>query len=220
MKKPIKNMAVLTSTWDEDSQTRKVLTAILRKKLPVKIAVLIYDQQSPNALKWAENNDIPIVFVNRANKKPEKVDKEILTQLKTSKVDFVQLIGWKGFISSVLLEKYRNKIMNIHPSLMPAFTGKFSERVHEAVIEAGVAISGCTEHFVNEILDGGPIILQKAVPVNRTNDTTQDTSVSLKRKVQRAEIGVILESIRLLIEGRIKVTNNKVIILPKSQTVL
>ena len=108
-------------------------------------------------------------------------------------------------ISKWFVEKYPAKIMNIHPSLLPDFAGGMDKDVHAEVLKSGVQETGCTLHFVDETVDGGPIILQKKVPIEK--DETVET---LKEKVQKAEQEVILEAIKLYGEGRLRVEQGKV----------
>ena len=129
---------------------------------------------------------------------------EILKELEKRNVDLILLIGYKRYVTKVLLDKYRYRIMNIHPSLLPAFPGWDTE-VHKTVLEYGCKVTGCTLHFVDENLDAGPIILQKAVEVDE-NDTVE----TLKEKVQKAEQEIILKGIRLFMEGKLKVEGRKV----------
>ena len=108
-------------------------------------------------------------------------------------------------ISQWFVDKYRNKVMNIHPSLLPAFAGGMDKDVHAEVLKSGVKETGCTLHFVDETVDGGPIILQKKVPVEDNENVD-----SLKEKVQKAEQEIIIKAIRLYEQGRLKVEGNKV----------
>ena len=127
--------------------------------------------------------------------------------LDENKVELVLLIGYMRILSPWLVRKYKDKIINIHPSLLPAFAGGMDKDVHQEVLKSGVKVTGCTLHFVDESVDSGPIIMQKEVEISK--DETVD---SLKAKVQKAEQEVIVKAIDLFEKGKIKVEGKKVII--------
>ncbi len=198
-------IAVLASTRATDMQA--IIDEIEKGRLNAEIVCVISNKKDAYALERARKHNIEAIFIDPKGKTKEEYDKEILEELNKRNVDLVLLIGYNRYITKVLLEPYRNRIMNIHPSLLPAFPG-WDKEVHKAVLEYGCKITGCTLHFVDERLDAGPIILQKAVEV-RDDDTVE----SLKERVQKAEQEIILEGIKLFMEGRLKVENNKVRIL-------
>ncbi|MBI2130875.1 phosphoribosylglycinamide formyltransferase, partial [Candidatus Woesearchaeota archaeon] len=134
-------------------------------------------------------------------------DGEISGILDRHESDFILLIGYMRFLSPWFVNKYRWKILNIHPSLLPKFAGGMDIDVHRAVLDAGEKVSGCTLHFVDEGADTGPIIMQKEVTISENE--TPDT---LKEKVQKAEQEVILKAIDLFDKGKIKVKGNHVVI--------
>jgi carbamoyl-phosphate synthase large subunit len=138
----------------------------------------------------------------------EKKEPNALTYIQERKIDLVILIVYMKIISPHFVNKYRNRIMNIHPSLLPAFGGGMDKDVHKMVLESGCKVTGCTLHFVTEDVDAGPIILQRAVDID--DDETTD---SLKEKVQRAEQEVLVKAITLFGEGKIKVEGERVNIL-------
>ena len=207
------NIGVLTSTKATDLQA--VIDAIEAKQLNAKISVVISDKEDAYALERAKKHNIEAVFidakaedilaVNDKEERREAFDKKVVAELEKHNVDLILAIGYMRIISPWLIDKYKNKIMNIHPSLLPAFAGGMDKDVHAEVLKAGVKETGCTLHFVDETVDGGPIILQKKVPVEE-NETVD----SLKEKVQKAEQEVIIKAIKLYDEGRLKVESNKV----------
>lgn len=199
-------IAVLASTRATDMQA--IIDKIKSGELGAEIVCVISNKKDAYALERARMNNIEAIFIDPKGKDPETYDKEILAELKKRRADLVLLIGYNRYITKVLIDEYRNRIMNIHPSLLPAFPG-WDKEVHRAVLEYGCKITGCTLHFVDENLDAGPIILQKAVEVRE--DDTVDT---LKERVQRAEQEILIEGIKLFMEGRLKVEGRKVRILP------
>ncbi len=138
----------------------------------------------------------------------EEFDRDIAKILDENGVELVLLIGYMRFLSKWFVSRYENRIMNIHPSLLPAFAGGMDLDVHEEVLKSGIKVTGATLHFVDEGADTGPIILQKEVPVEKGE--TKDT---LKAKVQKAEQEIIIRAIRLFAEGKLRVEGRKVCIL-------
>ncbi len=212
----ILNIGVLASTKATDLQA--VIDAIEAKKLNARISAVISDKENAYALERARKHNINAVFIDAKakdiadikdkDKKREAFDKKAAAVLDRYNVNLVLAIGYMRIISPWLVNKYKNKIMNIHPSLLPAFAGGMDKDVHAEVLKAGVKETGCTLHFVDESVDGGPIIMQKKVKVEK-NDTVE----TLKEKVQKAEQEVIVKALELYEKGKIKVSNNKVIIL-------
>ncbi len=198
-------IAVLASTRATDMQA--IIDEIEKGKLSAEIVCVISNNKNAYALERARQHNIEAIFIDPKGKTKEEYDKEILEELNKRNVDLILLIGYNRYVTKTLLDPYRNRIMNIHPSLLPAFPG-WDKEVHKAVLEYGCKITGCTLHFVDERLDAGPIILQKAVEV-RDDDTVE----SLKERVQKAEQEIIIEGIKLFMEGRLKVEGNRVIIL-------
>ena len=206
------NIGVLASTKATD--LRAVIDAIEAKQLNAKISVLISDKEDAYALGKARKHGIEAVFIDpksgdlmKIKDKEERriaFDKKVSEALEKHKVELIIAIGYMRIISPWLVEKYRNRIMNIHPSLLPAFAGGMDMDVHAEVLKAGVNETGCTLHFVTEDVDSGPMILQKKVPVEE-NETVD----SLKEKVQKAEQEIIVKAIKLYSEGRLKVEGKK-----------
>src|SRR3989344_2558252 len=142
-----------------------------------------------------------------STKDREQYDKEIAKVLEQNNVDLILLIGYMRFLSPWFVNKYKNKIMNIHPSLLPKYAGGMDKDVHAEVLKNKEKVTGATLHFVDEGADTGPIIMQKAVEIDE--DETADT---LKEKVQKAEQEIILKAIELYDKGKIKVEGERVVI--------
>jgi len=198
------SIGVLASTKASDLQA--VIDAIESKKLAAKISVVISNKEDAYALERARKHNIEAVFIDSKDK--EEFEKEVNNILEKNNVGLILLIGYMKILSNWFVNNWKNKIMNIHPSLLPAFAGGMDKDVHVEVLKAGVKETGCTLHFVTEDVDAGPIILQKKVPIAQ-NETVD----SLKEKVQEAEQDIILKAIKLFDEGKIKVESGKVTIL-------
>ena len=203
-------ISVLAS--DKGIDLQAVIDAIQKGELIAKISVVISDKQDAYVLERANNYNIPAVYVDpNKNKTREDLDKEIIKVIEDHNgTDLILLIGYMRILTSAFIQRYKNKIMNIHPSLLPTFAGGMGTKVHKDVIDSGMKVTGCTLHFVDEGIDTGPIILQKAVNVEITDDNLNDTVDSLEKKVNIAEQDIILEGIRLFAENRLKVEGKKV----------
>ncbi len=199
------NIGVLASTRATDMQV--VIDAINAKKLNAKISVLISNKKDAYALERAKSHGIKAVFVEKA-KTREDFDNAVAKVLDEHKVDLILLIGYLQILSPWFVSRYKNKIINIHPSLLPKYAGFMDLDVHAEVLKNKEKVTGATLHFVDDGTDTGPIILQKEVKINE--DETVD---SLKEKVQKAEQEIIIKSIDLFEKGKIKVKNNKVSII-------
>jgi len=202
----ILNIGVLGSTKGTDLQV--VIGAIEAKKLNARISVVISNKKDAYILERAKKHNIKSIFICSKGKTREDFDKEVADILGKNNVSLVLAIGYMRILSPWFVNRWKNKIMNIHPSLLPAFAGGMGKNVHEEVLKAGVKETGCTLHFVDERVDGGPIIMQKKVKVEKN-----DTPDSLKEKVQKAEQEIIIEALKLHEKGKIKVKNGKVEIL-------
>ncbi|MEM3541787.1 MAG: phosphoribosylglycinamide formyltransferase [Candidatus Methanomethylicia archaeon] len=180
----------------------------------VEVVCVISNKRDAYILERARQRGVEAIFIDPKGKDRETYDREVAAELDKRGVDLILLIGYMRILSPWFVNKYRWKIMNIHPSLLPAFAGGMDLEVHKAVLDYGVKVTGCTLHFVDEGVDTGPIILQKAVPVEE--DDTPDT---LKPKVQKAEQEIIIEAIKLFQEGRLKVEGRRVRILPPTTSI-
>ena len=201
----ILNIGVLASTKATDLQA--VIDAIQAKQLNSKISVVVSNKGDAYALERAKKHNIEAVFINSKDKERGDFDREVSDVLEKYDVDLILAIGYMRILSGWFVNKWKNKIMNIHPSLLPAFAGGIDKDVHAEVLKAGVKETGCTLHFVTEEVDSGPIIMQKKVDV-----AENETIESLKAKVQKAEQEVIVKALKLYDEGKMKVEGSKVVI--------
>lgn len=197
------NLAILSSTKATDMQA--IIDAIEQKMLDARISVVISNKADAYALERAGNHNLRAVFIDSKGKSREDYDREISKILDESKIGLILLIGYMKYLSPWFVNKYRWRIMNIHPSLLPKFAGGMDQDVHKAVLDAKEKVTGCTLHFVDEGADTGPIIMQKEVRIEKSDNV--DT---LKEKIQKAEQEVLLKAIDLFGRGKIKVVGNKV----------
>ncbi len=161
-----------------------------------KISLVISNNPEAYALERAKVNGIKTVVVPKKGVSQEEFEQGIISALEKNKIDFIVLAGFMCILSESFTKKYPKRIINVHPSLIPSFCGKgfYGLRVHEAALEKGVKVTGATVHFVNEIPDGGEIIMQKAVNI-RPNDTAE----SLQKRVMRlAEWQILPKSVELV----------------------
>ena len=201
------NVAVLGSTRGTDLQA--VIDAIESKKLKdVKIFFVLSNKKDAYILERARKHGIKDIFLDPQGKTREEYDKEITKLLEKHKVELIVLIGYMKLMSNEFVDRWRNKVMNIHPSLLPMFAGGMDKNVHKAILDYGCKVSGCSLIFIDEGADTGPVVLQKAVDV-----VEGETVDSLKDKVQEAEKEIIIKGIELFRDGKIKVKGRIVHIL-------
>ncbi|MGL4849399.1 MAG: phosphoribosylglycinamide formyltransferase [Clostridium sp.] len=195
-------IAVLTSGGGSNLQS--IIDNINSGDINAKIEIVIGSKDGIYSLERAKENNIKFEVVSKKEYGNKTSDK-ILDLVKN--VDLIVLAGYLSILEGEILKRFENKIINIHPSLIPAFCGDkmYGERVHKAVIEKGVKYTGCTVHFVNEEVDGGAIILQEIVEV-KENDTVE----TLQKRVLVKEHISLPKAVKLISEGRINVENNKV----------
>lgn len=202
---PLK-IAVLASTRATDMQG--IIDAIGNGNLDAEIKILLSSKKDAYALERARNNEIECMFIDSAGLGREEYDEKIIAELKKKNIELILLIGYMKILSKKFIDAYKFKIMNIHPSLLPAFAGGMDKNVHKAVLDYGCKITGCTLHFADESVDGGPIIIQKTCEVDDT-----DNENTLKEKVQNLEQEAFVEAIKLFSENKINVEGRNVKIL-------
>lgn len=193
------------------SNLQAILDNIKSGFIPAEISVVIASKPGIYALERVKGLDIPShVVCSKDFKSKEEYEDELIRVLRDYEVDLVILAGFLKVLSPHFVNAFKGRIMNIHPSLIPAFCGDgfYGERVHKAVLDYGVKVTGVTVHFVDEGTDTGPIIIQRAVEVK--DDDTPDT---LAQRVLETEHKVYPEAIKLYAEGRLKLKGRKVYIL-------
>lgn len=197
------NIGVLASGRGTNLQA--IIEAVEEGRIEGKIKIVISDNRDAFALKRAEWQNIETRYINfKEFKDREDYDREIIKILKEKKVDLVVLAGYMRILSPYFIRTYKNKIMNIHPALLPSFPGLHAQK---QAVEYGVKVSGCTVHFVDEGVDSGPIILQEAVEVS-----DDDTEESLAEKILKEEHQIYPRAIQLFSEGRLVIKGRKVFI--------
>jgi phosphoribosylglycinamide formyltransferase-1 len=170
------------------------------------IRLLVANVPDAPVLKKAEAEHIPAVLIpHREFKTRAEFEQALIAELKHHDVGLVCLAGFMRILSPVFVKAFENRMMNIHPSLLPAFAGLQGMQVHEAAIAAGVKITGCTVHFVTTDVDAGPIVVQRAIAVRDV-----DTAESLALRVLVEEHQAYAEAARLFCAGRLKVEGRRV----------
>jgi len=167
------------------------------------IAVVISDKQNAGGLERAKEFGLETEVIERRGRSREQHDREIIEALRRHDVGLVCLAGYMRLLSAEFVQTFRNRILNIHPSLLPCFPGLDP---HRQAIDHGVKWSGCTVHFVDESLDGGPIIAQKVVPV-----LDGDTEESLAARILVEEHRLYAEAVALVVSGKYEVMGRRVI---------
>jgi phosphoribosylglycinamide formyltransferase 1 len=197
------NIGVLVSGRGTNLQA--IIEAIEEGKIEGKIKIVVSDNLDAYALKRAEQHNIETKYINHKEfKNREDYDKKIVETLENKEVELVVLAGYMRILSSYFIKAYKNKIINIHPALLPSFPGLLAQK---QAVEYGVKISGCTVHFVDEGMDSGPIILQSAVEVSE-----DDTEESLAERILKEEHQIYSQAIQLFSQGRLIIKGRKVFI--------
>lgn len=190
------------------SNLLSIIEQIEKGNINAKIHCVISDRESAKGVLKAKNKGIDTFVISKkdyGNNTSEKI-----LELLKGKVDLIVLAGYLSILDGEILKEFKNKIINIHPSLIPSFSGPgmYGIRVHEAAIKKGVKFSGCTVHFVNEEVDGGAIIAQALAPVY-----FDDTAKTLQERVLIEEHRILPEVIRAFSLDKVEIENGKVKIL-------
>lgn len=203
----MKNIVVLVSGGGTNLQA--LIDAQLAGKIPNgKITCVISSNPNAYALERAKNNNIDTAVIRRKDYTSQSgYDNALVSLLHSKNADLIVLAGFMTILGVDVIKAFENRIINIHPSLIPSFCGEgfYGLRVHEEALSRGVKVTGATAHFVNEICDGGPIILQKAVEI-KTGDTPE---VLQKRVMEQAEWHILPQAVALFCDDKIKVIDNK-----------
>ncbi|MDD3243745.1 MAG: phosphoribosylglycinamide formyltransferase [Eubacteriales bacterium] len=197
---PVK-IAVMASGGGTNFQA--IIDACASGEICGQIVGLIYNRKAAYACQRAQDAGIPATYINKKRAgSVEAFSSEILAALKECGAELVVLAGWLEILGDAVVEAYPNRIINIHPALIPSFCGKgfYGHYVHEAVLAYGAKLSGCTVHFVSAVADGGPIILQEAVPVLPNDDAD-----SLAARILPHEHENLVKAVRLYCQGKLRV---------------
>lgn len=193
------NIGVLISGGGTNLQA--VIDGTESGKIKGQVKVVISSKKDAYGLERAKNHNIKAICETNEDK--------IIEILKENKIDLVVLAGYLKIISPKLVNEFRNKMINIHPSLIPSFCGAgfYGERVHQGVIDYGAKVTGATVHFVDEGADTGPIIMQDVVKVNQDDDAK-----ALAKRVLEVEHRILIESLSLFCENKLKLQGRRVFI--------
>ncbi|HUX86241.1 MAG TPA: phosphoribosylglycinamide formyltransferase [Chloroflexota bacterium] len=177
-------------------------------QVPAQVVAVVSNRRDALALERAQHAEVPAAVFARADfsSRPEQ-ERAIVEFLREQQVDLVVLAGYVPVIGPTLLDAYRHRIVNIHPSLLPAFGGTLHAQAD--ALHHGVKVTGCTVHFVTTDVDGGPIVLQRTVPV-----LENDTEESLAARILVEEHAALPEAIRLIAAGRVQIVGHRTRILP------
>lgn len=206
------NIGVLVSGRGTNLQA--IIDAVESGYIKAKISIVISSRKDALALQRAKDHGIEAVFIDpqefwkdkeHREEKRVEYDKKIIAELEKRKVDLVLLAGYMLMLSPYFVNKYKNRMMNIHPSLLPSFPGVNAQK---QALEYGVKYTGATVHFVDAEMDHGPIILQDIVPIN-----DNDTEETLSDRILEKEHKIYVEAVKLFVEGRLRVEGRRVKIL-------
>lgn len=198
-----KRIGVLLS--GRGSNFEALAESIANGRLPgAEIAIVISNREGAPGIDRAKQRKIPIRVIPSKGLEREVYDRQVVAALKEQQVDLVCLAGYMRLLSPFFVSSFPNRILNIHPSLLPSFPGLEAQR---QALEYGVKFAGCTVHFVDENLDAGPIVLQAAVPVQ-----DHDTEESLSSRILQQEHRIYTEAVRIVLEGRYKIAGRRVLL--------
>ena len=202
------NVAVFISGGGTNLQA--IIDAIKENKINGKIKLVFSNRKNAYGLIRAQSESIYTFYLNRKNFfSNEEYDERILEELERKNIDLIVLAGYLNILSSKLVSKYSNRIINIHPSLIPSFCGDgfYGENVHKAVIKSGVKFTGATTHFVDENVDTGAIILQDVVPV-----LINDDFETVAKRVLEIEHEILVKTVKAFCDNKIVFKDNRAFI--------
>ena len=198
----MKRLGILIS--GRGSNLEAIADSIDAGKLAAEIAVVISNRQEARGLEIARQRGLPAVCIPSRGLDREIYDRMVLDELTGREVELVCLAGFMRLLSATFIRRFPQRILNIHPSLLPAFAGLDAQ---QQALEHGVRITGCTVHFVDEDLDSGPIILQAAVPV-RDDDTVEQLSARILKEEHR----IYPEAIGIVLRGEYRIQGRRVVL--------
>jgi phosphoribosylglycinamide formyltransferase 1 len=198
----VKRLGILIS--GRGSNFEAIADRIAAGEIDAEIAVVISSRPDARGLQTARQRGLEAVSVPSKGMDREIYDRLLLQELQSRQVDLVCLAGFMRLLSAGFIRQFSHRILNIHPSLLPAFPGLDAQ--HQA-LEHGVKITGCTVHFVDEELDAGPIVIQAAVPV-----LAEDTVEALSERILKEEHRIYAEALRIVLSGRFRIEGRRVIV--------
>ncbi len=191
----MKRLGILLS--GRGSNFEAISAAVREGRIPAEIALVVSNREEAAGLEKAKQLGYETLWIPSKGRNREEYDGDVVKALQAHHVDIVCLAGFMRLLSSVFIQAFPNRILNIHPSLLPAFPGLDGQR---QALEWGAKFSGCTVHLADESLDGGPIILQAVVPV-----LPDDTPETLAARILEEEHRIYPEAVRLLVEDRVRI---------------
>jgi phosphoribosylglycinamide formyltransferase-1 len=202
--KPLR-LAVFVGTKGRGSNLMAIYGAMQEGRLSGEVALVIGTKPDAPALLRAQEAGIPVAVIAPS----DDYEAKLLVALDQAHANTIALAGYLRKLPEAVVQRFRNRIVNVHPALLPAFGGKgmYGHHVHEAVVAYGCKVSGCTVHFVDSEYDTGPIVLQRTVPVLNT-----DTPETLAARILPEEHAAYIEALQLLAEGRISLEGRRVMI--------
>ena len=183
------HIAILGST--NGTSCLGLLKGIMNKEISANVKVIVTDKKNAGILEKAKEYNIPFIYLPKKDLSKEQYDEILVNLLRCYQIDLVFLVGYMKIVSKVLIDEYKDRILNIHPSLLPKYNGMMDLNVHQAVLDNNEKVSGCTLHVVTEEVDGGRIVLQSQCLINEDNVDT------LKEKVQKLETECIINYIKI-----------------------
>lgn len=186
------------------SNMLSLINACMDSNYPAEVAVVISNIENVKGLEIAQQHNIPNYAIPHKGKKREDFENEIHNVLTKHSVDLICLAGFLRILTDSFINKWPDQILNIHPSLLPAFKGL---HIHERVLEYGTKFTGCTVHYVRPAMDSGPIIMQAVVPVLDT-----DTPDTLGARVLEQEHIIYPKSVQLVVDGKVRIINERTFI--------
>lgn len=198
----MKRIAVLLS--GRGSNFEAIADSVAAGRIPdAEIAVVVSNRENAPGMEKARQRGLEAVVIPSKGRQREEYDREVVALLKEEKVELVCLAGFMRLLSPYFVSEFRQRILNIHPALLPAFAGLEAQK---QALEWGVKVSGCTVHFVDENLDAGPIITQAVVPVH-----DEDTEETLAARILREEHRIYTEAINIVLSGEFRIEGRRVI---------
>jgi len=197
----MKRIGILLS--GRGSNFEAIARQIDKGNVNAEIAVVVSNVETAPGLQRARDRGLNVFFANSKGLSREAFDRQVIHVLEEKRADLVCLAGFMRLLSPSFIQTFRNRILNIHPSLLPAFPGLDAQR---QALEYGVKVSGCTVHFVDEGLDSGPIVLQAVVPV-----LDGDTEESLSTRILEQEHQIYPKAIQYVLDGQIRVNGRRVL---------
>jgi len=197
-----KRIGVLLS--GRGSNFEAIADSVAAGRIPnAEIAVVVSNRENAPGIEKARQRGLEAVVIPSKGRQREEYDREVVALLEAKKIDLVCLAGFMRLLSPYFVEHFRNRILNIHPALLPAFPGLEAQK---QALEWGVKYSGCSVHFVDENLDAGPIVAQAVVPVH--DDDTEET---LAARILREEHRIYTEAVSLVLSGKYRIEGRRVI---------